>query len=108
VLQPVSNSGHCSALWPRIPFSSACADSGVTPGLSFPTTEIHRPRGVLADSPIWNGLQISGSPAAMAFSLMLKLKSGGITPTTVTGLPPSVMGLPTTAGSPPKRRFQSP
>jgi hypothetical protein len=35
-------------------------------------------------------------------------KSGPITPTTVKGSPLSVIGRPTTAGSPPKRRCQSP
>ncbi len=79
---------------------SSCARSTVTPGFNRPTTMSDRPRGVRA---------CAVKPIGSHTSTLLSRneKPGGMTPTTVYGVPCDTIGLSRIAGSAPKRRFHS-
>ena len=52
------------------------------------------------------GCIMTGTKRSGAVPTSTPKNSGGVTPTMVNGVPESEIGLPTTAGSRPKRHFQ--
>jgi len=93
--------GSFSRCRPAIARISALACSSVTPGLSRPTTW----RNPFALSAAASGVSAIGIQTRT--SSLERLNDAGITPTIVTGRPPSRTTRPTMRGSPLKRVVQS-
>ncbi len=106
---PLSTSGYCASSRAAMVSISLRARSTVTPGLRSAAADSERPRlAARCSSVSASGTHTSAGLPLREFSLMNHLKSGGMTPTTVTTSPSSVTALPTTSGAPPKRRCHSP
>ncbi len=93
-----------SAIRRTMPVISLRAWSMLTPGARRPTTSrkrLQRPRPMPSSGIVDSGIQKSRRSAG-------KVKSGGMTPSTVNGWPSIVSARPTIEGSLPKRRCQRP
>ncbi len=97
-VQPVLKSGNICVSCADTCVMSSCARSALMPGLSRPTTMSDRPRGVrdCAVKPIGN---------QTSTFLSRNEKPGGITPTTVYGVPWDTIGRSRIVGSAPNRRL---